>query len=219
MTIQPLIILTCDSCEYAKTTRKAIRKERMAPQADAFGAEILSDVWGPSPTQSLGGRKYYITFTDDHTRYMRINLLRTKDEALGAYKAFAAWAKTQHGAQIKRLRSDRGGEFTGCEFTSFLKEQGTERRLTTHDTPNLTGLPEWGQPVWVHDASGSKLDACMIEGRWVGFGSESTHAHRVYWPGSQSSATSNSRRPPCASPSPRGLRGSSQYQHRRKPAS
>jgi len=237
-------ILTCGSCEYAKTTCKAIRKERVAPQADAFGAEIHSDVRGPSPTQSLAGCKYYITFTDDHMRYTRINLLRTTDEALGAYKAFAAWAMTQHGAQIKRLRSDHGGEFTGSEFTSFLKEQGTECRLTTHDMPQhngvaeslnrrllerirailrhsslpktlwgeaihfamwvknrtsthilgdttpyeclhrkkptLASLPEWGQPVWVHDALGSKLDARAIEGRWVRFDSESTHAHRVY---------------------------------------
>jgi hypothetical protein len=243
-------ILTCDSCEHAKTTRKPIRKERVAPQADKFGAEVHSDVWGPSPVQSLGGRKYYITFTDDHTRYTRINLLRTKDEALGAYKAFASWAETQHGVRIKRLRSDRGGEFTGNDFTVFLKEQGTERRLTTHDTPqhngvaeslnrrllervrailhhsglpktlwgeaihfavwlknrtstrvlgdttpherlhrakpNLAGLPEWGQSVWVHDTSGSKLDARAKEGRWVGFDSESTHAHRIYWPGKNS---------------------------------
>jgi hypothetical protein len=135
-------IFVCDSCEYAKTTRKAIRKERVAPQADKFGAEVHSDVWGPSPTQSLGGRKYYITFTDDHTRYTRLNLLRTKDEALRAYKAFAAWASTQHGVRIKRLRSDRGGEFMGSKFDEFLKEQGTEWRLTTHDMPQHNGIAE-----------------------------------------------------------------------------
>ena len=80
---------TCDSCEYAKSIRKPIQKEREAPLAKAFGDEIHMDLWGPSPVQSLGGRKYYITFTDDHTRYSRLQLLRTKDEALNAYKAFA----------------------------------------------------------------------------------------------------------------------------------
>jgi hypothetical protein len=58
-----------------------------------------------------------------------------------AYKAFAAWAQTQRAVRIKRLRSDRGGEFTGNEFTSFLQQQGTERRLTTHDTLSTTALP------------------------------------------------------------------------------
>jgi transposase InsO family protein len=242
--------LICDSCDYAKATRKTIRKESTTPLASSFGDEIHSDVWGPSPTSSLGGRRYYITFTDDHTRFTRLELLRTKDEALQAYKTFAAWALTQHGAKIKRLRSDRGGEYTGNNFSDFLKSEGTERRLTTHDTPqhngvaeslnrrllervravlhhsqlpknlwgeaihfivwlknrtttralgkitpyeqlhgskpDLGGVPEWGQRIWVHLDSGSKLDGRAAEARWVGFDSDSTHAHRVYWQGKNS---------------------------------
>jgi hypothetical protein len=67
--------LLCDSCEYAKFTRKPIKKERVS-LADTFGAEIHTDVWGPSPVSSLRDRKYYITFTDDYFRYTRIQLLR-----------------------------------------------------------------------------------------------------------------------------------------------
>jgi len=117
---------TCDSCEYAKMTWKPIHKEREAPQAQAFGDEIYTDVWGPSPTFSLGGRCYYVTFTDDCTRFTRLVILQTKDEAFTAYKSFSSWAKTQHGATVKHLRSDRGGEFTSNKFTSYLKQQGTE---------------------------------------------------------------------------------------------
>jgi transposase InsO family protein len=125
----------CKSCEYAKTTRKAIKKECEGAQASTFGEEIHTDLWGPSLLQTLGGRKYYITFTDDYSRSTRTQVLKSKDEALQAYKDFAAWAQTQHGAKIKRLRSDHGGEYTGDNFSKFLKSQGTERRLTTHDTP------------------------------------------------------------------------------------
>jgi hypothetical protein len=74
--------------------------------ADAFGAEVHTDLWGPSLLQSLGGRKYYIAFTDDATRYMTLTILRSKDEALDTYKAYAAWVHTQHGIHIKHLRSD-----------------------------------------------------------------------------------------------------------------
>jgi hypothetical protein len=133
---------TCDSCEYAKMTRKAIRKERIAPQAETFGDEIHTDLWGPSPTLSLGGRKYYVTFTDDCTRYTKLDILRSKDQAFDAYKQFAAWADTQHHVKVKRLRSDRGGEYTGNAFTTFLQQQGTERRLTTADTPQHNGIAE-----------------------------------------------------------------------------
>ena len=47
--------IICDSCEYAKMTRKVILKERKAPPAKRFGDEIHTDLWGPSPINSLGG--------------------------------------------------------------------------------------------------------------------------------------------------------------------
>jgi hypothetical protein len=60
--------LICDACEQAKATRKQIRKEREAPLADEFGTEAHTDLWGPSPVPSLGGRRYYVTFTNDFSR-------------------------------------------------------------------------------------------------------------------------------------------------------
>ena len=57
----------------------------MEPRANAFGDEVYSDLWGPSPVQSIGGRKYYMTYTDGCTRWAVIDILRTKDEALSSY--------------------------------------------------------------------------------------------------------------------------------------
>jgi transposase InsO family protein len=113
-------------------------------QASSFGDEVHTDaaMSGDLPVSSLGGRKYYITFTDDHTRYTLLELLRNKNEALHAYKTFTAWAKTQHGVRIKCPRSDRSGEYTSGDFSSLLNSQGKERRLTTHDTPQHNGVAE-----------------------------------------------------------------------------
>jgi transposase InsO family protein len=133
---------TCDSCDYAKLTRKAIKPERQAPPSTTFGEEIHSDVWGPSPVNSIGGNCYYITFTDDYSRYTWTRTLKAKSEALEAYKTFATWARTQHGAKIRRFRSDRGGEYTSNALEAFLREQGIEQRLTTHDTPQHNGVAE-----------------------------------------------------------------------------
>ena len=84
----------CESCEYAKATRERISKERVAPPAKAFGDEIHSDLWGPSPISTIGGRKYYVTFTDDFSCYTMLELLKSKDQTLQAYKSFTAWADT-----------------------------------------------------------------------------------------------------------------------------
>jgi hypothetical protein len=93
----------CKSCEYAKVTCKRINKERTTPPAKAFGDEIHMDLWGPSPTSTIGGRRYYVTFTDDFSHYTSLELLKSKDQTLQAYKSFSAWANTQHGTRIKRL--------------------------------------------------------------------------------------------------------------------
>jgi transposase InsO family protein len=134
--------VTCKVCEQAKVTRKQIRKEHEVPLSDVLGKEIHSDVWGPSPVPNLGGRRYFVTFTDDFSCHTWLTAMCMKDEMLMAYKAYAAWLSTQHGAKIKWLHSDRKGEYTGEVFSRLLAEQGTERRLTTYNTPQHNGVAE-----------------------------------------------------------------------------
>ena len=47
--------------------------------------------------------------------------------------------------------------------------------------PDLSGLRLWGCNAWVHDDSGTKLDAHAREGHWLGFNVDA-RAHRIYWP-------------------------------------
>ena len=56
----------CESCVYGKATRKPIAKECEGERAEHVGNVVWSDIWGPSPMPTLGGRCYYVTFTDDH---------------------------------------------------------------------------------------------------------------------------------------------------------
>src|SRR6266850_4601674 len=142
--------ITCKTCEQAKATCKETRKEHKASLADTLGAEVHSDVWGPSPIPSLGRRRYYVTFTDDYSCHTWLTAMHTKDETLTVYKAYAAWLSTQHRVKIKQLHSDRGGEYTGGAFSKFLVDQGTEQQLTTHDTPQ-------------HNRVAESLNRCLME--------------------------------------------------------
>ncbi|KAK8696029.1 hypothetical protein V6N13_001168 [Hibiscus sabdariffa] len=49
---------------------------------------IHSDVCGPMNAQARGGFHYFITFTDDFSRYGYIYLMRHKSEALEKFKEF-----------------------------------------------------------------------------------------------------------------------------------
>ena len=55
--------------------------------------------------------KYSITFIDDYSRYMYLYMLRSKDEALEAFKVFKAEVEKQCGKQVKIVRSNRGGGY------------------------------------------------------------------------------------------------------------
>ncbi|GBE85505.1 hypothetical protein SCP_0800220 [Sparassis crispa] len=132
----------CESCIQAKITRQPVPKEREGGRAKELGDWIHSDVWGPARTETLGGKRYFTSFTDDATRWTDLYLLRVKSGAFSAYKSFEARLKTQDGKAIKALQSDRGGEYLSQAFKDHLEVQGTISRLTVHDTPQHNGLAE-----------------------------------------------------------------------------
>ncbi|KAJ3496166.1 hypothetical protein NLJ89_g10524 [Agrocybe chaxingu] len=132
----------CASCEWGKGHRKAIQKVREEERAAAVGNEVHSDLWGPAPVESINRKQYFVSFTDDHSRFTKIYLVRTKDETFESYRSYEAWLKTQHNVCVKTLHSDRGGEYLSSEFSEHLQKAGTTRRLTVHDTPEYNGVSE-----------------------------------------------------------------------------
>ena len=122
---------------------KPIVKIREGEWSKEVGALAWSDVWGPTPIETLGGRRYYVTFTDDHSRKLTyLCTLRQKSETFSAYQQFEAWLDHQLAAKIHMLHLDQGGEYTGNEFVMYLKRQGTVQRLMAHDTPQHNGVAE-----------------------------------------------------------------------------
>ncbi|GJT34377.1 retrotransposon protein, putative, ty1-copia subclass [Tanacetum coccineum] len=69
---------------------------------------VLSDLWGPSQVESLGGKRYFLSIVDDYSR-------RT-------------------GRTIKKLRTDNGHEFCNREFEQLCIKSGIARHLTVVGT-------------------------------------------------------------------------------------
>ncbi|GJZ14773.1 zinc finger, CCHC-type containing protein, partial [Tanacetum coccineum] len=77
---------------------------------------IHSDLCDLHATPSLGNKKYFMTFIDDASRFCYVYLLHSKDEALDEFKVFKTEVELQQGSQIKRFRTDRGGEYMDTLF-------------------------------------------------------------------------------------------------------
>ncbi|KAL4383503.1 hypothetical protein GQ457_15G014780 [Hibiscus cannabinus] len=85
----------CESCLLGKMTKTPFsgKGERAS---DLLGL-IHSDVCGPMNTQAKGGFQYFITFTDDFSKYGYIYLMQHKSEALERFKEFKYEVHNQHG--------------------------------------------------------------------------------------------------------------------------
>jgi transposase InsO family protein len=87
-----------------------------------------------------GGQRYFMTITDDASRYCYVYLLKTKDEALNCFKTYKAEVENQLEKKIKRFRSDRGGEYFSNEFDLFCAEHGIIHERTMPYSPQSNGV-------------------------------------------------------------------------------
>ncbi|KAL0287492.1 UNVERIFIED_CONTAM: Retrovirus-related Pol polyprotein from transposon TNT 1-94 [Sesamum calycinum] len=72
------------------------------------GSSHLLDVYGPLNTKTRGGFSYFITFTDDHSRYGYVYLKRYKSEAFVRFKEFRLEVENQTGRKIKIFDQTEG---------------------------------------------------------------------------------------------------------------
>jgi transposase InsO family protein len=126
------------------------------------------DLWGPTQTESVAGHLYYISFTDDFSRETKVQFLKMKSEALSAFKDYEMELKCQTpGAKIKKLCSDRDGEYPSTEFDRYLKDQGIKRQLTVHHSPQQNGVAECLNRTLVEHARAMLLGRDMPKILWV----------------------------------------------------
>ena len=89
--------------------------------------------------QTRGGKKYFVTFIDDCTRYCYVYLLRSNDE-LWTNSKNISW-KLRISKRIKIIRSDRGGEYNE-PFNAFCREHGIVHQTTAPYSPESNGVAE-----------------------------------------------------------------------------
>ena len=137
---------TCEACLLSKMT-KAPFTGHSERASDLLGL-VHTDVCGPMSSIARGGFQYFITFTDDFSRYGYIYLMRHKSESFEKFKEFQNEVENQHGKKIKALRSDRGGEYFIHECSSHLKSCGIVPQLTPPGTPrDGNGYPKPEYPM------------------------------------------------------------------------
>ncbi|GJX04120.1 retrotransposon protein, putative, ty1-copia subclass [Tanacetum coccineum] len=130
----------CVPCMSGKMARKPYTHQ-VERAKDLLGL-IHTDVCGPFKIMSRQGANYFVTFTDDFSRYDYVYLLKHKHEVFETFKVFQKDVENQLGKTIKSLRFDRGGEYMSQEFLDHLKDHGIIAHRTPPYMPHHNGYPK-----------------------------------------------------------------------------
>nr|AAV24758.1 putative polyprotein [Oryza sativa Japonica Group] len=129
--------IDCIKGKYSKQIKKGANRSMGVLEI------IHTDICGPFNVKSVDGFDLFITFTDDYSRYGYIYPIKERSEALDKFKIFKA--------EIKIVRSDRGGEYYGRHttygqiprpFARFLQENGIKAQYSAPSEPQQNGVAE-----------------------------------------------------------------------------
>ncbi|CAH9087614.1 unnamed protein product, partial [Cuscuta europaea] len=140
---------TCIECIKGKQTK--IKKKGAYRAMDVLEL-IHTDICGPFPTPSWNGQQYFVSFIDDYSRYAYLFLIHEKSQVLDVFKSYKSEVENQLNKRIKKVKSDRGGEYYGrCDgsgeqrpgpFAKFLEECGIVPQYTMPGSPSMNGVAE-----------------------------------------------------------------------------
>ena len=128
----------CESCLEGKMTKQPFNAK--GKRAQELLGLVHMDVCGPMSTQAKEDYEYFITFTDDYSRYGYVYLMRWKSEAFEKFKEFRAEVENKLGKHIKVIRSDRDGKYLLRNFKDYLIQNGIVSQLTALGTPQQNGV-------------------------------------------------------------------------------
>ncbi|CAI7841901.1 unnamed protein product, partial [Closterium sp. NIES-54] len=128
---------------------------------------VHMDLVGLLLVQAHKRERYFLTIVDDWSRLMWAYPLKHMDHAASTIQEDRLpFVEKQAGCVVKRIRTDRGGEFLGTEMTAWLKKQGIQRKLTTAYTPQSNGVAERANRTILETARTLLIESGVSNSMW-----------------------------------------------------
>ncbi|KAL3699493.1 hypothetical protein R1sor_017515 [Riccia sorocarpa] len=134
----------CEACVLGKQHRLTFSTRAEHKRAEKPGEFFHTDICSME-TESIGGSKYFLLFKDDHSGYRFIFCIKRKSNVFQCFKDLQELVKMELNTDfsgIKKIRSDRGGEFLAKKFASHLKAAGIFHEVSAPYSPKQNGRVE-----------------------------------------------------------------------------
>jgi histone deacetylase 1/2 len=127
----------CDACQKAKSHQLPYAK---SSSTSSHPLELIySDVWGHAP-DSVGGKKYYVSFIDDYSKFTWIYLLKFKSEVFEKFHEFQQLVERLFDRKILTMQTDWGGEYQ--KLHSFFEKVGITHHVSCPHAHQQNGAAE-----------------------------------------------------------------------------
>ena len=155
----------CETCVGGKHHRSHF--ETSTNRAKELLELVHTDVCGRMREKSIGGAEYFLTFTDDKSRYTWVYPLKRKDQVFDQFLKWKSLVENSCGKRLKTLRSDNGGEYTSNKFEAYLTKEGIRHECTIPKTPEQNGVAERLNRTLVESSRSMLLDAKLPKKYWA----------------------------------------------------
>jgi hypothetical protein len=122
--------------------RRTVFPDQAAWRAERGLELVHGDLCGPISPATPSGNSYFLLLVDDHSRYMWISTLVSKNQAAATIMDFQSRAEGESGHKLSMLCTNRGGEFTSKQFAEYCVQEGVQRQLTAPYSPQQNGVVE-----------------------------------------------------------------------------
>ncbi|MBW0536559.1 hypothetical protein O181_076274 [Austropuccinia psidii MF-1] len=133
----PNIETSCHICEISKIHRLPFNHHFDPAQNPMDSIHI--DLVGPITPASLSGFKYLLTIVDQSSSFKIMKFLKKKSESFDQFVIAKNFMETQQNKKMKKLTSDRGGEFVNEKFKKLAEDCGFTHILSPPNTPEHNG--------------------------------------------------------------------------------
>lgn len=155
----------CEACIKGKMSRRSFPKVS-TPTRNSLDC-VVSDVCGPMQVESLGKKKYFVTFVDLYSGYTEVFGIRSKSDVTSTTKEYIEALKTQLGRKPKTFRSDRGMEYLNSELQDYLRKEGIKVQCTVGYAPEQNGAAERKNRTLVEAARTMLADSGLPKTFWA----------------------------------------------------
>ncbi|MBW0478285.1 hypothetical protein O181_018000 [Austropuccinia psidii MF-1] len=155
----------CETCMMGKLT--------LLPFSSSFEMVyqplecVHIDLVGPITPQSRSGYCYFMTIVDQFTAFKFVEFLKTKDEAFKEFLEWKIYAENFHYLKIKKLVSDRGGEFENKNFSELAASCGFIHLFAPTSTPEHNGFSEHANRTILNKARCLLLTSKLPRSYWA----------------------------------------------------